>query len=577
MVDDIPQEAYKDNLIKSMDMLLAKIGDKFPSSLNKIRRRLQVALLPSSIRSFEPVNCPKLDSPDRCETVFATITLEGAQDTWADFKLALELSIVIGQLQFELDQVNPDAPIAIIDGVEEPEPSSSPTEPLSQFPTQVTPPTDVDLLTFLTDKSFDNGAALLDESSPQYRAYLWLSNNTQVGNYSDDRLLQRYALSTFYFSTHGENWFFQDLWLSNTDECSWYSRSSNLPCNQYGQIQNLELDYNNVNGVLPPELGFLSNSIERLVLRGGPASFSGGTIPSELGLLTGMTHFFISGNSHSGSIPTELGRWTALEQFDVSRNYFTGIIPTQLGVLAGLNLLDLSTNKLTGRIPTELGGLTRCQWLNVQSNMLTGPIPTEIGSLRRLQSFHGGSNMLTSMPTELGRLTFLDTLSLYENLLAGRIPTQISSMERLILLELSNNALTGPIPSELGNLFDMRDRIDLSYNYLTGQLPSELGNLERLRVLELEHNKLSGTIPAEIAGLSRVTTIRLDENDFTGTIPSEVCLVFNLTFPAFSADCSEFFDNCPWCTACCVDDGPCECRYTGTPEEFLCYQQKKAI
>jgi hypothetical protein len=575
-VDDIPTEVYEDDLLKSMDILLEKIGDNIPSNSNRNQRRLQVALLPSSINDFAPTNCPKSGEQDRCEKVFAWITLEGAEDTWTDFKLALELSIAIGQLQFELDQVNPDSPVSIIDLVGEPDPTLSPTQSPSPFPTQISPPTEFDLFAFLIEQSFDDGEALMDEDSPQYQAYIWLSENAQVEDYSEDRLLQRYALATFYFSTHGEDWFFQDLWLSDADECLWYSRSSRPSCNREGQVQNLELDYNNVNGEMPPELGLLSNSMERLVLRGGPSSFSGGTIPPELGKLTGLTHFFIRGNLYSGSIPTELGQWTAIEQFDVSRNNLSGPIPTEFGAFGGLNIMDISTNKLSGEIPTELGNLERCQRLNIENNMLTGPIPSEIGSLRRLQSFHGGSNMLTSLPSEIGRLTFLDTLSLYENELGGTIPTEISRMRRLLLLELGDNALTGPIPSQLGNLFDMRDRIDLSYNHLTGQLPSELGNLDRLRVLELEHNKLSGTIPSEIAGLGRVTTIRLDANSFTGEIPSEVCSVFNLTYPAFSADCSEFVDNCPCCTTCCEDDGVCECRYSGTPQEFLCFQQKKA-
>lgn len=590
-IDNVPPETYEDDLIRSMDRLLEKISEKIRSDPNKmLRRRLQVALLPSSINDITPTKCPKSnDSLDRCEKVFAWITLEDAEDSWTDFKLDLELAIAIGQLQFELNQVNPESPVSILDLVEEPSPTSSPIELSSPVPTQTPPPTEFapvptqaptpiefDLLVFLMEKSFDDGEALMNEDSPQYQAFLWLSENARVADYSEDRLLQRYALATFYFSTHGENWFFQELWLSNANECLWYSRSSKS-CNEGGQMQNLELDYNNVNGVLPPELGLLSNSLERLVIRGGPASFSGGIIPSELGLLTAMTHFFIRGNLYTGSIPTELGRWTSLQQFDVSRNNLSGPIPTEFGALGELNILDTSTNKLTGLIPTELGRLERCQRLNVESNMLTGPIPSEIGSMRRLQSFHGGSNMFTSMPTEIGQLTFLDTLSLYENEIAGTIPTEISRMRRLLLLELGNNALTGPIPSQLGSLFDMRDRIDLSYNHLTGSLPSELGNLDRLRALQLEHNKLTGTIPSAIAGLVRLTTIRIDANDFTGVIPTEVCSVFNITYPAFSADCSEFLGNCPCCTTCCVDDGACECRYIGTPQEFLCFQQKKAI
>jgi hypothetical protein len=119
------------------------------------------------------------------------------------------------------------------------------------------------------------------------------------------------------------------------------------------------------------------------------------------------------------------------------------------------------------------------------------------------------------------------------------------------------------------------DRIDLSHNLLTGTIPSELGKLDRLRGLFLEHNKLSGTVPPELSGLGRITTINFGANDLTGTLPWQVCTVFNQTLPAFTGDCSEFEDEGPCMTTCCVDNGDCQCRYDGTREEFLCFQQKK--
>ncbi len=578
LLQDVPQETYRSDLIESMNRLLEKVVEKLPSESKRLRRRLTVVLLPSSINELKTIACPEPDSQDRCEKVYAWITLEDAKDSWTDFKLFLELAIAIGQLQFELDQVNPQSPVAIIDLIDDSVPSPAPsvvTMIPSVSPTRNPAPTDLDLFALLVQNSVNGGDALMVEGSPQREAYLWLSGNSFLSDYTEDRLLQRYALASFFFSTHGEDWFFKSGWLTDADECSWYSRSPLPSCNREGQIQNLEIEYNNINGALPPELGLLSNSIERLVLRGGPASFTEGFIPSELGLLTRMSLFSVRGNRFSGSIPTELGRWSLLQQFDVSRNNLTGSIPTQFGRFSNLASMDISDNRLTGQLPIELGNIGRCQILALENNMLTGPIPSEIGNLRRLQSFRAGSNILTSLPSELGRLTFMDTLSLFENEIKGTIPSEISRIRRLILLDLSDNAFTGTIPSQLGNLYDMRDRIDLSHNHLTGLLPPELGDLTRLRVLELHHNKLSGVIPLEIASLARVTTISLEANDLTGNLPLEVCDMFNQTYPSFSADCSEFVDHCPCCTTCCVDDEGCACRYIGTPQEFLCFQQKK--
>jgi Leucine rich repeat len=124
------------------------------------------------------------------------------------------------------------------------------------------------------------------------------------------------------------------------------------------------------------------------------------------------------------------------------------------------------------------------------------------------------------------------------------------------------------------SLFPRSDRINLAFNRLTGTIPSELGKLSSLRGLFLENNKLSGTVPAELSGLTRITTVNIGANDFTGSLPFQLCEVFNETLPGFSGDCSEFEDGGPCMTTCCVDDDDCRCRYFGTPQEFLCFQQK---
>ncbi|MCE2397673.1 MAG: hypothetical protein J4F34_01320 [Gemmatimonadetes bacterium] len=61
-------------------------------------------------------------------------------------------------------------------------------------------------------------------------------------------------------------------------------------------------------------------------------------------------------------------------------------------------------------------------------------------------------------------------------------------------LGLGNNALTGPIPPELGSL-DSLESLYLYDNALTGPIPPELGNLDRLRDLRLNYNALTGPIP----------------------------------------------------------------------------------
>ena len=68
-------------------------------------------------------------------------------------------------------------------------------------------------------------------------------------------------------------------------------------------------------------------------------------------------------------------------------------------------------------------------------------------------------------------------------------------------LYLSDNQLTGEIPTELGGLANLQS-LSLWGNQLTGEIPTELGNLANLEQLRLHYNELSGVVPQTLAGLT---------------------------------------------------------------------------
>ena len=70
---------------------------------------------------------------------------------------------------------------------------------------------------------------------------------------------------------------------------------------------------------------------------------------------------------------------------------------------------------------------------------------------------------------------------------------------RVTELSLLDNALSGEIPAELGNLSSLTE-LDLGNDELSGEIPPELGNLSNLESLKLRGNfELSGEIPARAA------------------------------------------------------------------------------
>ena len=90
--------------------------------------------------------------------------------------------------------------------------------------------------------------------------------------------------------------------------------------------------------------------------------------------------------------------------------------------------------------------------------------------------------------------------------------------------------MTGTIPAEL-TLLDNLEHLDLSENQLTGRIPSpHTGGLSKLRVLNLGWNRLSGTIPAELTRLQQLDSLRVSGNQLSGTIPGELALLNSLEY-----------------------------------------------
>ena len=440
LVEFVPQSEYIPELTKSMDLLTDDILLNVVAKKKRIglRRRLAEVVLPTSITGIFNIDCPVDIENSLCQEVFAKISLLDGEDIWQLFEVTTELAVEIGRLQYYLEQVDPYSPVEIIDALWDPETQDIATDSLQQIstssPTTSTSaiPTSSLLLDFLGEQSFDDGKALNNSQSPQFRAYSWLLDNSDLNEYSEKQLLQRYSLATLYYATSGDQWLANTFWLSNLKECYWFGRTgSKKRCNKKGELIHLELDLNNLKGSLPPELGLLSSALESITLSGGPNSDLVGTLPSELGHLTRLKVLNVRNNDLSGTIPFEIENLKRLEKIDLSQNRFRGEIPTQIGALSNLRVLDVSLNYLSGNLPTELGRLKRCQTMSLEDNILVSTIPTEIGKLRELKLLKAGFNEFALLPTELGALKSVDFISFQNCSIAGTIPTELGNLRKL--------------------------------------------------------------------------------------------------------------------------------------------------
>ena len=131
-------------------------------------------------------------------------------------------------------------------------------------------------------------------------------------------------------------------------------------------------------------------------------------------------------------------------------------------------------------------------------------------------------NQLTGpLPSELGDLTNLQELDLGSNELTGLLPSELGNLANLQQLDLGSNELTGPLPPELGELAELQE-LDLFHNQLTGSLPPELGKLVNLQKLDLASNHLTGPLPPELGELAELQELDLFHNQLTGSLPPEL-------------------------------------------------------
>ncbi|KAM4113366.1 hypothetical protein ACJW30_05G215600 [Castanea mollissima] len=287
-------------------------------------------------------------------------------------------------------------------------------------------------------------------------------------------------------------------------------------------LKSLNLSNNALEGSLPTKELSVFKDLEILDLRNNRLNGSE-TVQDfkSLSKLSKLKHLDLGGNQFDIRILRSLGALSTLKSLKLDWNDMKGpLYDLDFAALDALELLDMSGNELTGNVPPSIGALSSLMSLVLQSNKLNGPLPTQgLCELKKLEELNlCWNNFEGTLPSCLYNLTSLQMLDLYENSFRGNISSHlIPGLTSLKHIDLGNNLFDGNIGTMLPNILNLK----LSNNTLSGSLPSSIGNMSLLRAFSVSFNNFFGEVPKELlAGCSNLMTMELSNNNFDGHLLS---------------------------------------------------------
>ncbi|XP_028054571.1 receptor-like protein 14, partial [Camellia sinensis] len=310
-------------------------------------------------------------------------------------------------------------------------------------------------------------------------------------------------------------------------------QGKNLPFCELKKLEELDLSYNHIEGILPPCLSNLT-SLRLFDVSGN--QFIGNHLSSLLGSLNSLEYIDLRHNRFEGlfsfssfvnhsklevvaitsdndkfEVETEYKDWLPMFQLKVfvlpncNLNKRSGDFPKFLLHQNTLSFIDLSHNNLEGSFPNWLlVNNTKLEYLSLRNNSFVGEF--------HLSPYYN---------------SYTCWMDVSDNQLIGHIQLNMGEMvPYLIHINLSRNAFGGSIPSSIGKM-RILEVLDLSSNNLSGEVPKQLvRNCRSLRSLALSNNKFHGQMFSDDFKLTQIEYLRLNDNQFTGPLTN---VVFNLS------------------------------------------------
>jgi len=239
-----------------------------------------------------------------------------------------------------------------------------------------------DFASFVVGRLHDNNDNLALRSCVSSNlAVLYLAAHPPLEHMNQFKI--RFALTSLYFATNGEEWYHQNNWLNeDKDVCHW----EGVSCNDAEDVIKVVLSKNNLDGDLPEHDLIHLDTVQVLDLSMNSVT---GKIPSSFEMLKNLVQLELAFNEFTGTVPDFIFQQDQYKILDLA--YFGGSmgkIPSSIGNLTSLQRFMAPHTRVSGKLPTELGSCWQLKFLDLSKNDLEGYVPSELGTLSALQTLY---------------------------------------------------------------------------------------------------------------------------------------------------------------------------------------------
>ncbi|MBX2819062.1 MAG: leucine-rich repeat domain-containing protein [Rhodothermaceae bacterium] len=283
---------------------------------------------------------------------------------------------------------------------------------------------------------------------------------------------------------------------------------------KFKNLEILDLGNNMLTGRIPDAIGNIT-SLKEIDLSSNQLI---GTIPQSISNLTNLENLNLGSNDFFGEIPPQIGQLSELSILDLRENNFTGPIPSSLGTLPKLISLTLRDNELSGPPPPSViklaSEISICSMTEQSTQFCIPDAP-----IYRID----GQDNICGVPLD-ATCSFCSSTLTAGHASCGTLESIFYKTEGINWADQSG-WLSAPDPCSWHGLECTDGQVttlSLPDNNLNGDIPEEIGNLTGLDTLNLSGNALAGPIPLSVALLQNSTnSCNLASNDASLCIPDD--------------------------------------------------------